>query len=100
MGTSCFPAVKYDGYVMTFQFSVCNKLTDNRLPFFLQVPVLSADEIVPVYDDRRNCPASGDNLYAYYSIALACQASADVYIMCTAMPKAPAFGVIIHKHFS
>jgi len=56
----CFPAVKYDSDVMSFQFFVCNKLTDNRLPLFLQIPVLSADEIVPVNNNRRNCPASGE----------------------------------------
>lgn len=46
---------------MVFQFSVCNKLAYKLLPLFLQVPVLSSDEIVPVYNDRRNCPASVEN---------------------------------------
>jgi hypothetical protein len=46
---------------MAFQFFVCNKLLNETLPLLLKVPVLYADEIVPVYDDRRNCRASGDN---------------------------------------
>lgn len=44
---------------MAFQFSVGNKLLNKPLPLFLEVPVLNADEIVPVYDDRGNCLASG-----------------------------------------
>lgn len=57
---SRFPAIKYNGDVMTFQFSVCNKLLNKLFPLFLQIPVLYADEIIPVYDYRRNSSASGD----------------------------------------
>lgn len=39
---------------MALQFSVCNKLLNKLFTPFLEVPVLYADEIVPVYDDRRN----------------------------------------------
>lgn len=45
---------------MAFQFFVCNKLLYQFLPLLLEVPVLYADEIVPVYDNRRNCRASVD----------------------------------------
>jgi hypothetical protein len=55
---------------MAFQFSVCNKLLNKALPLFLEIPVLYTDEIVPVYDDRRNCCASNDK-YAGI-IALLC----------------------------
>ncbi len=47
---------------MAFQFFICNKLLNKPFPLFLKVPVLYADEIVPVYDDRRNRPASGEKM--------------------------------------
>jgi hypothetical protein len=43
---------------MAFQLPVCNKLLNKPLALFLEVPVLYADEVVPVYNDRRNSPAS------------------------------------------
>lgn len=55
---SGFPAVKYDGDVMALQFLVCDKLLNELFALFLEVPVLYADKIVPVYDDRRNCRLS------------------------------------------
>lgn len=74
---SCFPAVKYDGDVMAFQFFVRNKQLNKPLPLFLEVPVLYADEIVPINDDRGNRLASNDTLWCYYSIALPCRTFHD-----------------------
>jgi len=45
---------------MAFQCSVSNKLLNKILPSLLEVLVLCADQIVPVYNDRRNCRASGE----------------------------------------
>lgn len=43
---------------MAFAFFVCNEFLNESLPLFPEVPVLYADEIVPVNDDRRNCRLS------------------------------------------
>jgi len=45
---------------MAFTFSVRNKLLNKFLPLFPEIPVLYADEIITVYDDRRNSRASGE----------------------------------------
>ena len=47
---------------MAFKFFVFNKLLNELLPLLLKVPVLYADEIVPVYDDRGNSPASREKM--------------------------------------
>lgn len=39
---------------MALQFFVCNELLYEFLPLLLEVPVLNADKIVPVYDNRGN----------------------------------------------
>jgi hypothetical protein len=47
---------------MALQLSVGNELLDKFLPLLLQVPVMDADEIVTVNNNRGNSPASGENM--------------------------------------
>lgn len=63
-----FPAVEHNGYVMTLQLFVADKLLYELLPFLPEVPMLYADEVIPVYDDSGNV-SPPEEIWCYYSIA-------------------------------
>ena len=61
------PAVEHNGYVMSLQFLVGDELLYELLPFLPEIPVLYADEVIPVYDDSRNGNPP-EKIWCYYSI--------------------------------
>ncbi len=53
---------------MTLQLFVADKLLYELLPFLPEVPMLYADEVIPVYDDSGNV-SPPEEIWCYYSIA-------------------------------
>ena len=51
---SCFPAVEYKGDVVAFLFPVKDERVNEFLPLLFQVIVACADEVVSVYDQKRD----------------------------------------------
>jgi len=66
---AALPAVKDNGYVMSPQLFIGDKLLDELLPFFPEIPVLNAYEVIPVYDDGGNGSPPDEEIWCYYSIA-------------------------------
>lgn len=46
------PAVKDNGDIMAFYLFVCDKQLDELFPLPVQIIMINADQVVPVYDNR------------------------------------------------